>query len=64
MSFSEAYKQLLEGLRALPASAAKERAIEKLEESAFWASAAVSGVSSPIDHVTGDDAPKKPFFSS
>lgn len=61
MSPYDAYRKLLDGLRTLPPSPSKERAIERLEESAFWASAAIVGEDSPIDYVT-KDAPTKPAF--
>jgi hypothetical protein len=57
-SHYEVYRMLLDGLRTLPPSKAKDRAIEKLEESAFWASSAVVGEESPIEYVTKDDKPR------
>lgn len=60
MSHYHTFKKVLDALRTLPPSAAKEKAIQKLEESAFWASSAIVGEESPIDYVTKGDNLSEP----
>jgi hypothetical protein len=59
----DAYLLILRTLREEPASVARDRAIERLEESAFWASAAIAKVPSPIAHAAGR-TPKPSVTSS
>jgi len=51
----EQMKDVLDSLRALPASRARGEAIKKLEECAFWASAAIAYTESPIDTIIARD---------
>lgn len=60
MSHYFAFRKVLDGLRTLPPSRAKELAIQHLEESAFWASAAIVGKESPIEYVTPECDEKPP----
>lgn len=58
MNIFDRYKALLDDLRALPKSKARDNAIQRLEESAFWTSATVTGVESPLAWAAKDESPK------
>lgn len=49
---------VLESLKAMPPTRARALAITKLEEAAFWTSAAMAHVDSPIDWVAKKPSPK------
>lgn len=64
MNIFDRYKVLLDELQALPKTKARDNAIQRLEESAFWTSATVTGVESPLAWSAAKDPPvKKPGTS-
>lgn len=59
MNIFDRYKALLDELQSLPKSKARDNAIQRLEESAFWTSATVTGVESPLAWSAAKDEPPK-----
>lgn len=49
MNLAEKLKAVLDHLRSLPPTKAREKAIERLEECALWAACALQDVGHPID---------------
>lgn len=64
MNLAEKMKAVLDHLRTLPQSRERALAMTKLEECAFWSSAAAQKVSSPIDWVMGEEAPVRATHGS
>lgn len=56
MTLAEKMKEVLDHLRTLPVSRERALAMTKLEECAFWSSAAAQNISSPIDWVMGEES--------
>ena len=52
MAIVDAYKAVLDELRTLPETRERRMAIERIEESAYWASCAMNGIVSGIEYVS------------